>query len=47
MDEPGEDPQHAAVKQRLGAAIPSDEAPEATGQAKSAKKAARAKAKTP
>ncbi len=41
------DPQHAPVKQRLGTAIPSEEAPEATGPAKSAKKTTRAKIETP
>jgi arylsulfatase A-like enzyme len=42
------DPQHAAVKQRLAAALPDAEAPEAaTDAAKPAKKASRAKAKTP
>jgi arylsulfatase A-like enzyme len=41
------DPQHAAVKQRLAAALPDKEAPEvATGAAKPTKKANRVKAKT-
>lgn len=40
-------PQHAAVKQRLAAAIPKEEAPEATGPAKPKKQTTRAKAQTP